>query len=91
MADRLTSAVCLSACSFAYGINTKCASNLHYLEEQRLLYPAGQFLVSLSADDGKVCWYLGKAAANCNSWHMPARQSMLQQLALSLGHTVLLT
>jgi hypothetical protein len=24
------------------------------LEEQRLLYPAGQFFVSLSADDGKV-------------------------------------
>jgi hypothetical protein len=40
--------------SFAFGISTGCINSVHYLEEQRLLYPAGQFFVSLSADDGKV-------------------------------------
>lgn len=41
--------------SFAFGINTSCANNLHYLEGQKLLYCAGQYFVSLSADEGKVC------------------------------------
>lgn len=68
-----------SPCSFAYGINTKCINNLHYLEEQRLLYPAGQFLVSLSADDGKVCWSpcsSQEAYCACKSAHASAFGTM---------------
>jgi hypothetical protein len=49
--------------AFAFGLNTSTpAGAVHHLDGQRLLWPAGRFFATLSAEDGKVRGVAGGAA-----------------------------